>query len=71
MEQWRLHRRVALHIMRAIGTNPKRLLLGMLVATASISLWISNTATAVMMMPIGLALLAQLEAPLGGRRLNH
>jgi sodium-dependent dicarboxylate transporter 2/3/5 len=71
MEQWGLHRRVALHIMRAIGTDPRRLLLGMLVATASISLWISNTATAVMMVPIGLALLAQLEAPLGGRRLSH
>ena len=71
MEQWRLHRRIALHIMRAIGTDPKRLLLGMLVATATISLWISNTATAVMMVPIGVALLAQLEAPLGGRKLTH
>jgi sodium-dependent dicarboxylate transporter 2/3/5 len=71
MEQWNLHRRVALQIMRAIGTEPKRLLLGMLVATASISLWISNTATAVMMMPIGMALLAQLEMSMGGRRLTH
>ena len=71
MEQWGLHRRVALHIMRAIGTDPKRLLLGMLVATASVSLWISNTATAVMMVPIGVALLAQLEAPLGGKKLSH
>lgn len=70
MEQWKLHRRVALHIMRAIGTDPKRLLLGMLVATASASLWISNTATAVMMLPIALALLAQLEAP-RGKRLHH
>jgi sodium-dependent dicarboxylate transporter 2/3/5 len=43
----------------------------MIVATASISMWISNTATAVMMLPIGLALLAQLEASLGGRRLWH
>jgi len=71
MEQWGLHRRIALHIMRAIGTDPRRLLLGVLVATATISLWISNTATAVMMVPIGLALLAQLEAPLGGRKLSH
>lgn len=70
MEQWNLHRRVALHIMRAIGTRPKRLLLGMLVATAGISLWISNTATAVMMLPIAGALLAQLEAA-SGRRLWH
>ncbi|HLM71437.1 MAG TPA: DASS family sodium-coupled anion symporter [Polyangiaceae bacterium] len=70
MEQWNLHRRVALHIMRAIGTRPKRLLFGMLVATAGISLWISNTATAVMMLPIAAALLAQLEAA-AGRKLWH
>jgi len=68
-EQWGLHRRVALHIMRAIGSEPRRLLLGVLVATASVSLWISNTATAVMMLPIGMALLKQLEAAHGGRRL--
>ncbi len=70
LEQWHLHRRIALLIMRAIGTSPQRLLLGMLVATATISLWISNTATAVMMVPIGLALIAQLEAS-EGRRLGH
>lgn len=69
MEQWNLHRRVALHIMRVVGTDPKRLLLGVLIATASVSLWISNTATAVMMMPIAMALLAQLEAASGGRKL--
>jgi sodium-dependent dicarboxylate transporter 2/3/5 len=70
LEQWNLHRRIALLIMRAIGTAPRRLLLGMLVATASVSLWISNTATAVMMVPIGMALIAQLEAT-EGRRLGH
>ncbi|MHB8877344.1 MAG: SLC13 family permease [Myxococcaceae bacterium] len=69
MEQRGLHRRVALHIMRAIGTEPRRLLLGVLVTTAS--LWISNTAAAVMMMPIGMALLAQLESAGGGKRLAH
>jgi len=71
MEECLLHRRVALRIMRVIGTEPKRLLLGMLVATAAVSLWISNTATAVMMLPIGLALIAQLEAAGGGKRLRH
>jgi sodium-dependent dicarboxylate transporter 2/3/5 len=68
-EQWNLHRRVALHILRAVGVGPRRLLFGVLAATAFVSLWISNTATAVMMMPIGRALLAQLEASAGGRRL--
>ena len=70
LEQWHLHRRIALLIMRAIGTSPQRLLFGMLVATATVSLWISNTATAVMMMPIGMALIAQLETN-EGRRLGH
>lgn len=69
MEQWGLHRRIALYIMRAIGAQPARLLLGVLVATAVVSMWISNTATAVMMLPIGMALLAQLEASHGGKRL--
>lgn len=62
MEEQGLHRRVALHILRAVGTRPRRLLLGMLVATAFVSLWISNTATAIMMMPISIALLRELEA---------
>ena len=61
-EQWNLHRRIALNIMRVIGTEPKRLLLGVLVATAFISLWISNTATAVMMFPIALALVKELKS---------
>lgn len=69
MEQWGLHRRVALYIMRSIGAEPRRLLLGVLIATASVSLWISNTATAVMMVPIAMALIRQLEAAHGGRRL--
>ncbi len=69
-EQWNLHRRIALNIMRVIGTEPKRLLLGVLVATAFISLWISNTATAVMMFPIALALVKELEAARGRGRLS-
>lgn len=70
MQQWNLHRRIALTIMRAIGTDPRRLLFGFLTATAFISLWISNTATATMMLPIGLSVIAQLESHAGGRRLE-
>lgn len=70
MQQSGLHRRIALHIMRAIGTDPKRLLLGFMVATAFISLWISNTATATMMLPIGMAVISQLEAD-SKKRLVH
>lgn len=61
MQQWGLERRIALTILATIGTRPARLLLGVLCATAAISLWISNTATAAMMLPIALALVAQLE----------
>lgn len=71
MQQWDLHRRIALTIMRVIGSEPRRLLAGFLVATAFISMWISNTATATMMMPIGIAVIAQIEAQTGGRRLAH
>ena len=71
MQQWNLHRRIALGIMHKIGSDPRRLLAGTLAATAFISLWISNTATAAMMMPIGIAVIAQIEDQIGGRRLQH
>jgi len=71
MQRWDLHRRIALNIMAAIGTDPKRLLAGFLCATAFISLWISNTATATMMVPIGIAVLVQIELQRGGERLRH
>lgn len=71
MQQHGLHQRIALNIMRLIGTDPRRLLAGVLVATAFISLWISNSATATMMVSIGLAVIAQLESRLGGKRLHH
>jgi sodium-dependent dicarboxylate transporter 2/3/5 len=55
MERWGLHKRVALGIMTRVGTSPSRLVLGFMVATAFISMWISNTATAAMMLPIAIA----------------
>jgi len=71
MQQWDLHRRIALGVMSAIGTHPNRLLAGVLASTAFVSLWISNTATATMMVPIGIALVAQLERRRGGARLER
>jgi len=71
MQQCHLHRRIALNIMRRIGTDPRRLLFGLLSATAFISLWISNTATATMMVPIAFSIIVQLEQQLGNRRLVH
>lgn len=55
MERWELHRRIALNIIRAIGTRPHSIVLGFIVASAFLSLWISNTATTLMMLPIGLS----------------
>lgn len=59
MQRWNLHRRIALLIIKTIGFSPNRLVLGFMVATAVLSAFVSNTATAVMMMPIGLAIITQ------------
>ena len=61
IEKWGLHKRIALQVIRIIGQNPKRLILGFMVATAVMSLWISNTATALMMLPIASATIAGLN----------
>jgi len=59
MEKWNLHRRIALTVIQALGQTPRRIILGFMVATAFLSMWISNTATAMMMTPIGLAVITQ------------
>lgn len=69
MEATGLHRRIALSVLAALGTRGERLIAGMLAATAAISLWISNTATAAMMLPIAIALVHSLEERRGGERL--
>jgi sodium-dependent dicarboxylate transporter 2/3/5 len=55
MQRWGLHKRIALNIMSLVGTSPARLILGFMLATAFLSMWISNTATTAMMLPIGIA----------------
>lgn len=59
MEKWDLHKRVALYTIRAIGVGPERVILGFMVATAFLSMWVSNTATAMMMVPVGMAVISQ------------
>tara|TARA_R110000765_G_scaffold214387_2_gene319423 strand:- start:3705 stop:5174 length:1470 start_codon:yes stop_codon:yes gene_type:complete len=61
IEKWNLHRRIALNIISLIGSDIRKIILGFMVATAFLSMWISNTATAVMMLPIGLAIIKQLQ----------
>ncbi len=57
IERWNLHRRMALHIVGVFGGSRATIVLGFMAATAFISLWISNTATTLMMLPIGLAVI--------------
>ena len=61
MEKWNFHRRIALVIISFVGSSPEKIILGFLLSSAFLSMWISNTATAVMMLPIGLAIIVQLE----------
>ena len=65
MQRWNLHRRIALAIIGFVGGGPARIVLGFMVAAAFLSMWISNTATAVMMVPIGLAIILQIEERFG------
>ena len=58
MEKARLHKRIALRVLLAVGTGPRQLLAGIMLATALISMWVSNTATAVMMLPIAVGVIA-------------
>ncbi len=61
LESTGLHRRIALHVLKLVGATPQRLILGLLLATALVSAWISNTATTVMMLPIALALCREIS----------
>lgn len=61
IEKWGLHQRIALSIINFIGSNISRIILGFMLATAFMSMWISNTATSVMMLPIGMAIVSEFE----------
>ncbi|MFP4311295.1 MAG: SLC13 family permease, partial [Nitriliruptoraceae bacterium] len=64
MQRWGLHRRLALVTVRLVGTRPRRLIGGFMVAAAGLSMWVSNTATVVMMLPIGVSVLGLVAAKL-------
>jgi sodium-dependent dicarboxylate transporter 2/3/5 len=61
IEQWRLHERMALYVISKTGGRPAHLIGGFMLASGMLSMWISNTATAIMMMPIALSVAAAIE----------
>lgn len=64
MQKWNLHKRIALFIITLIGTSTEKIIMGFMVATGFLSMWISNTATAMMMVPIGMAVIYQVTEQL-------
>tara|TARA_B100000497_G_C7672941_1_gene406208 strand:- start:250 stop:1686 length:1437 start_codon:yes stop_codon:yes gene_type:complete len=61
IEKWQLHKRIALSILRVVGTSLSNIMMGFMLSTAMLSMWISNTATTIMMLPIGMAVISQLK----------
>lgn len=63
MERWGLHRRVALHIVAAVGTGPRRFIAGFMLAAAGLSMWISNTAAAIILLPVAISVIRMVGEP--------
>nr|WP_299240930.1 DASS family sodium-coupled anion symporter [uncultured Halomonas sp.] len=61
MQRWNLHRRIALKVLQVVGSEPRRQIGGFMIATGFLSMWVSNTATAIMMLPIGMSVVSLLE----------
>jgi solute carrier family 13 (sodium-dependent dicarboxylate transporter), member 2/3/5 len=67
MEKWNLHKRIAINLISFFGVKPQKLILGFMVAAAFISMWISNTATAVMLLPIAMSILSKVDEKANGK----
>jgi len=70
MERWDLHRRIAIKVLMFFGISPGRILMGFMVATAFLSMWMSNTATTMLMIPIALSIIYKLEEIVGKAKLG-
>jgi len=61
MEKWNLHKRIAITIVNFVGIKPSSIIIGFIIASAFLSMWVSNTATAIMMLPIAMSILELLD----------
>jgi solute carrier family 13 (sodium-dependent dicarboxylate transporter), member 2/3/5 len=61
MERTNLHKRIALNILRVVGTKPNSIIIGFMISAAFLSMWVSNTATALMMLPIAMSIIGLVE----------
>src|SRR5690606_34299623 len=61
IQKWDLHKRIAYKIIGVMGTGEKKVILGFLIATAFLSMWLSNTATAIMLLPIGMSVFSHFK----------
>lgn len=71
MENWGLHKRIALKIITLFGGSPNSIVRGFMAASAFMSMWISNTATAIMMLPIALAIISKMENEFGKEKTHN
>jgi len=71
MEEWGLHKRIALKLITVFGGSPSSIVIGFMISGAFLSMWISNTATALMLLPIALAIISKLEDQFGEKQTHN
>lgn len=71
MEKWNLHKRIALSVILLFGNSPSKIILGFMAAAGFLSMWISNTATCLMILPIGLSIIYKVENEFGEARSSN
>ena len=70
MEKWNLHKRIAISIVSFVGIKPSSIIIGFIIASAFLSMWVSNTATAIMMLPIAMSILELVDRDESSDKIN-